>query len=68
MIGSLAANSRRIAILMALTVLSLGIYCGQARAASILPTFALPNAVDGKIMQSSTLKGKITLINFFTTW
>jgi len=60
-------SSRFAAILATLFALSV-LYCGQARAASALPQFSLPNAADGSIVNSNSLHGKILLINFFTTW
>jgi len=41
---------------------------GQASAASKVPQFALPSAVDGKLVESDTYKGQVLLINFFATW
>ena len=59
-------KSRLFAILA--TVMLLGIYCGQAKAASSLPAFTLPSAEDGKMVASKNFTGKVLLINFFTTW
>ena len=54
-----------IAILVTLAFLT--IHSRQAQAASSMPTFDLPSAVDGKILNSKSLKGQVILINFFTT-
>lgn len=63
-----AVKSGRLTVILA-TLFALGfIYCGQARAASALPPFALPNAADGTMVNSNSLSGKVLLINFFTTW
>lgn len=37
-------------------------------AAVAMPNFALPAAVDGKIVSSEQFKGKAMLITFFATW
>lgn len=41
---------------------------GCASDAAQMPRFALPSAVDGKILNSDSLQGKALLINFFATW
>ena len=41
---------------------------GHAEAASKVPHFALPSAVDGKLVDVDSLRGKVLLINFFATW
>lgn len=58
----------RCTVLLA-TLFAMGfLYCGQARAASAMQPFALPNAADGSMVNSNSLRGKILLMNFFTTW
>ena len=66
MIRSLIKSSRLAAILA--TFILLGICSTQVQAASSMPTFALPNAADGTTVDSTSLNGKVLLINFFTTW
>ncbi len=66
MIRSLIRNPRLTTILA--TLISLSIYCGQAQAASSMPTFAMTNVANGKMVDSQSLNGKVVLINFFTTW
>ncbi len=39
-----------------------------AGAAVNMPAFALPSAVDGKVVKSSSFKGKAMLVTFFATW
>ncbi len=56
-----------IAALLAMLTL-FGLAAGQARAATLLPNFALPNAMDGATLDSRSLSGKVVLVNFFTTW
>ncbi len=41
---------------------------GHSFAAVDMPAFALPTALDGKIVKSETFKGKAMLITFFATW
>ncbi len=41
---------------------------GQSFAATKMPTFALENVRDGKIIESSAFKGKVLLLTFFATW
>ncbi len=33
-----------------------------------MPEFSLPSAVDGKVVNSESFKGKVLLITFFATW
>ena len=65
MTNHLIKSGRRIAILVTLAILT--IYSGPAQAASSIPAFNLPDATNGKMMDSKSLKGKVILINFFTT-
>ena len=58
-------KNSRIAILATLALLF--IYCGQSQAASASPAFVLPNAIDGTMVNSNSFKGKVILVNFFTT-
>jgi peroxiredoxin len=37
-------------------------------AATKMPTFALENVRDGKIVDSSSFKGRVLLLTFFATW
>lgn len=39
-----------------------------AGAAVKMPAFALPSAVDGKVVKSSSFRGKAMLVTFFATW
>jgi len=41
---------------------------GRANAATAMPEFSLPSAVDGKVVNSGSFKGKVLLITFFATW
>lgn len=41
---------------------------GKIFAATKMPTFALESVRDGKIVDSSTFKGKVLLLTFFATW
>ncbi len=41
---------------------------GRANAATAMPEFSLPSAVDGKVVNSESFKGKVLLITFFATW
>ncbi|HEB50820.1 MAG TPA: TlpA family protein disulfide reductase [Desulfobulbus sp.] len=39
-----------------------------AGAAVNMPDFALPSALDGKVVKSSSFRGKAMLVTFFATW
>ena len=39
-----------------------------ARAAVVMPSFALPAAVGGQVVASETYRGRAVLITFFATW
>ncbi len=41
---------------------------GRADAATPMPEFSLSSAVDGKVVNSESFKGKVLLITFFATW
>jgi thiol-disulfide isomerase/thioredoxin len=41
---------------------------GKIIAATQMPSFALENVRDGKIVNSSAFKGKVLLLTFFATW
>jgi len=41
---------------------------GRHHRGTPMPHFALPSAVDGKIIDSQAFQGKALLINFFATW
>lgn len=57
-------NNSRITILATLALL---FFFGQAHAASRMPAFTLPDAVNGTPINSSSLQDNVILINFFTT-
>ncbi len=44
------------------------IFPGVSFAATPMPSFALESVRDGKIINSSTFKGKVLLLTFFATW
>lgn len=44
------------------------IIAATARAAVNMPDFALPSAVDGKVVKSGSFRGKVVLVTFFATW
>ncbi len=52
---------------LASMLLILGI-ASMAGAAVNMPDFALPSAVDGKVVKSSSFRGKAMLVTFFATW
>ena len=41
---------------------------GEILASTRMPSFALENVRDGKIVDSSVFKGKVLLLTFFATW
>ncbi len=41
---------------------------GVARAAVKMPSFALPDAANGKVVKSDEYRGKALLVTFFATW
>ncbi len=41
---------------------------GSANAVVTMPEFSLPSAVDGKVVNSESFKGKVLLVTFFATW
>lgn len=63
-----AVKNGRLTVILATLFAINFFYCGQARSASPLPTFALPNAADGTMVHSNSFSGKVLLIDFFTTW
>ncbi len=40
----------------------------QAEAATKMPQFALPSALDSEVINSSSFNGKVLLVTFFATW
>ena len=44
------------------------LWTAEGRAATKMPTFALENVRDGKIVDSNSLKGRVLLLAFFATW
>jgi peroxiredoxin len=56
------------AILVSLITLGEALWPGSLTAATPMPTFALENVRDGKIVESSSFKGKVLLLTFFATW
>ncbi len=63
-------NQRKcIFAILALLIISGGLILpGKIFAATQMPTFALENVRDGKLVNSSTFKGKVLLLTFFATW
>ncbi len=57
-----------LAVLVSLISLGLAVWPDQLLAATQMPTFALENVRDGKIVESSSFKGKVLLLTFFATW
>lgn len=41
---------------------------GESRAATKMPSFALENVRDGKIVDSESFRGRVLLLTFFATW
>lgn len=54
--------------LIAALALSGLLWTTEGRAATKMPTFALENVRDGKIVDSNSLKGRVLLLTFFATW
>ena len=44
------------------------LWTAEGRAATKMPSFALENVRDGKIVDSNSLKGRVLLLTFFATW
>ncbi len=55
-------------ILVLAVLVSAALYAAQSRAATKMPSFALQDVRDGKIVDSDSLKGKVLLLTFFATW
>ncbi len=61
--------SRKAGNVLALVCMLLGlVVVSTAGAAVKMPDFALPSAVNGKIVKSSSFQGKAMLVVFFATW
>lgn len=55
--------------ILALLILSVGLILpGKIFAVTQMPSFALESVRDGKLVNSSTFKGKVLLLTFFATW
>lgn len=61
-------QNRILAILAFLMVSGGLILPGNIFAGTQMPSFALENVRDGKIVNSSSFKGKVLLLTFFATW
>lgn len=60
---------KKINSLLAILVLTVSLaFAGHAVAATTMPHFSLPSAVDGTPINSDSYKGKVTLVTFFATW
>jgi thiol-disulfide isomerase/thioredoxin len=57
----------KVLLLMALSLLPL-LASGSAFAATKMPEFSLPDAVNGATVKSSAFSGKTLLVTFFATW
>lgn len=57
-----------IRLLIAALALSGLLWTTEGRTATKMPTFALENVRDGKIVDSNSLKGRVLLLTFFATW
>jgi len=44
------------------------LWTAEGRATTQMPSFALENVRDGKIIDSTSLKGRVLLLTFFATW
>ncbi|HBG21092.1 MAG TPA: TlpA family protein disulfide reductase [Desulfobulbaceae bacterium] len=44
------------------------LWTAEGRAATKMPSFALENVRDGKIVDSNSFKGQVLLLTFFATW
>ena len=60
-------KTRNLTILAAL-IFSIGLFCNQTQAATFMPIFKLTDAKTGETVDGTSYKGKVVLINFFTTW
>jgi thiol-disulfide isomerase/thioredoxin len=56
------------AILALLLVSGGWLFPGKIFAVTQMPSFALENVRDGKVVNSSVFKGKVLLLTFFATW
>jgi thiol-disulfide isomerase/thioredoxin len=54
-------------VLSTLLVMTL-LWAAVSRAATQMPSFALENVHDGKIIESNSFTGKVLLLTFFATW
>ncbi len=55
-------------LLYTLLLLSCFFVSTVAGAATKMPAFSLPSAVDGKIIDSNSFDGSVLLVTFFATW
>ncbi len=55
-------------LLYTLLILSFFFISTLAGAATKMPVFSLPSAVDGKIINSNSFDGNVLLVTFFATW
>jgi thiol-disulfide isomerase/thioredoxin len=44
------------------------VWAADCRAATKMPSFALENVRDGKVVDSSSFEGRVLLLTFFATW
>jgi peroxiredoxin len=56
------------AFLVSVITLNGVLWPGHLTAATQMPSFALESVRDGKIVESSSFKGKVLLLTFFATW
>jgi peroxiredoxin len=61
-------EERWFGVLITLLVLAGLVWTADCRAATRMPSFALENVRDGKIVESDSFKGRVLLLTFFATW
>lgn len=57
-----------IGLLIAALAMAGLLWTTEGKAATKMPSFALENVRDGKIIDSNSLKGRVLLLTFFATW
>lgn len=61
-------RSRFSMAVVSIVVLFLFFTASETIAATKMPSFALENVRDGKVVESSVFEGKVLLLTFFATW
>lgn len=61
-------TDRLLRTMIAMLALAGLLWTAEGQTATKMPSFALENVLDGKIIDSNSFKGKVLLLTFFATW